>query len=302
MSVEAVAAAMHVKVKNTMERAVLMGLANVHNYEKNKCFPKISTLAEGAVTSERTVQRTLKKLEKDGLIEVIPKPGTTNRYKFLFPIEIRKKKAATVTPDNMPPLTPEAQTPDKSDPTPDTAVSPTPDTAVSPKQEVTGSKEQEVNNSASGESPVAVLESSPEEKPPPKPPQANAVKSVWLSWAFYVGRLKLGDKYYDPYQPKHLGICKRIIEKKARGNPEVVATRLMKLYEKSQEDNYYEFIPGKLESEWERLADLPRNSNRLTLKAMASHKFWEGTEERQEELKKKVALEAEQSVQAEGNP
>ncbi len=61
------------------EKAVLFWIVNLHNKFK-KCFIKNNTLAEVVQVSEKTVQRTIKKLKEMDLIEIKEIKNDTRRY------------------------------------------------------------------------------------------------------------------------------------------------------------------------------------------------------------------------------
>jgi len=93
----------------------------------------------------------------------------------------------------------------------------------------------------------------------PQPPTEKDQPFKHLSWWFYQGRQALyQDQHYDPWSGKHLKQCQRIVRDKARGDIEVVRERAANLYRYAQkEPGFWNFLPGDLESKWERLVLSP---------------------------------------------
>jgi len=55
-------------MKNLTHAAVLFCLANETNDKTGKCCPRVATIAEQLGACEKTVRRTLRELEKMGLV------------------------------------------------------------------------------------------------------------------------------------------------------------------------------------------------------------------------------------------
>ncbi len=97
----------------------------------------------------------------------------------------------------------------------------------------------------------------------PKPPAENASPVHVLSWNIFEGRKHLyDDQFYDPWNRKALGICKTLIEKKARGDFTEVLKRLRVLFVKCASappgSDYWAFTPENFTSKWSQLVDDPR--------------------------------------------
>ena len=96
----------------------------------------------------------------------------------------------------------------------------------------------------------------------PKPPAENAAPAQTLSWFLYEGRQKLyDDQFYDPWNGKALGICKTLIEKKARGNFKEALGRLRVLFLKCSGErpgnDYWAFTPENFTLKWSQLVGDP---------------------------------------------
>jgi len=75
--------------------AVLECLAYELRDNTGLCFPSEARIARDSYLSERHVRKILGQLAEDGLIEIIPRARTSNRYKLHFP-----GKAAKVGPES----------------------------------------------------------------------------------------------------------------------------------------------------------------------------------------------------------
>lgn len=119
----------------------------------------------------------------------------------------------------------------------------------------------------------------------PKPPQDTAPAFQWLSWEFHEARKKLGDEYFDPWDPKYLKICKIIVEKKARGNYDEAKRRALNLVFWSRiEPNFYRITPMDLSNKW---ADLNSGPN-MDTGQMASFKD-QVFKKRADEIREEIA-------------
>ena len=70
---------------------ILLALADQMK-DDEPCWPSLGTLARKARCSERNVQRTLERLERDGWLRREERPGRSSRYWVVTP-------HASVTPD-----------------------------------------------------------------------------------------------------------------------------------------------------------------------------------------------------------
>lgn len=94
--------------------------------------------------------------------------------------------------------------------------------------------------------------------PDHKAPAESAQAFNWLSYNFYLTRKKLGDDYFNPYDPKHLKICKGIVEAKALGNYEEARRRAINLVLHNRvQPNYYKITPQDLSGKWTDLNEPP---------------------------------------------
>ena len=89
------------------EKLVLLALAD-WAHDDGRCWPSIKAVADKSGVSERTVQRTLREAEKNGLLE-----RTENKGKGC---EYRLTPRHSVTPDKVSPATNDAETPDTVSP------------------------------------------------------------------------------------------------------------------------------------------------------------------------------------------
>lgn len=110
---------------------VMLALADHADHEGNNVFPSISLVAWKTGYSERQVQRIIKSLIKDGLLEETKRPGQTTLYSINLSKGMPKEKHEP------------SKTKPRQNVTPDTAMSPhprhnsvtpTPDIAMSPEQ------------------------------------------------------------------------------------------------------------------------------------------------------------------------
>lgn len=123
--------------------------------------------------------------------------------------------------------------------------------------------------SASGGGEMTVMPSNGIE---PKPPTPQHKDFQWLSFDFYVTRKALGDDFFDPWLARHLGDCKDVVEKLARGDVQEARRRArnLVLWNRHQ-PNYYKIIPQTLRSQWTRLNDPPHleGTSRAELEAQS---------------------------------
>ena len=119
MSGRALEWAMRQEVSAT-EKLVLAALATFHSKKNERPFPSLSTLAKTASLDEKTVRRTLPKLESLGLIRINRSSGRrSHRYELL----LKPGQAAHVNTGTLPMFGDEQ--PGLSDPQPGLSVPPT---------------------------------------------------------------------------------------------------------------------------------------------------------------------------------
>ena len=106
MSFQAMAWASKQKCGGTVGKAVLLFLANYAD-ENNQCWPSVKRLAEDCETTERTVYRWIKELEKRGLLShttrSIDGMQTSNLYTLAIPGVTQRQGGVTQC---HPPMTP----------------------------------------------------------------------------------------------------------------------------------------------------------------------------------------------------
>ena len=104
MSIWAVNWALHLEVPNATHKLVLLALANFAN-EDDEAWPKVSSLAEIASTSTRTVHRALAELERGGLLSRVSGVGPGGRggwvqansvYRLHVPDDVSRRKGESV--------------------------------------------------------------------------------------------------------------------------------------------------------------------------------------------------------------
>jgi hypothetical protein len=105
--------------------------------------------------------------------------------------------------------------------------------------------------------PVA-LSTATKRKEPTKPTE-DAPPHVRLAYAFYRARLKIKDFHFDPYEPKHLTLCAKVVKKKSSGDLTEIRRRLdnMAAHHKENPD-FFPLLPGTLVAKWELLNDPPQ--------------------------------------------
>lgn len=108
------------------------------------------------------------------------------------------------------------------------------------------------------ETAVAVVEKADSGITRPKPPRGNNPIHILTYWFFEMREKYLQDEYYEPYEDKHLKLCKLIIEKKAKGNTAEVMRRAKNLIIHASQDGFFDITPMCLSSQWARLHQLPK--------------------------------------------
>lgn len=79
MSIQAVAFVLDTQVPEVAAKMLLVCLANAHNHSTGLCCPSVARLSEESSMSRRSVQRWLKWLTENGLIETIEKQDKNGR-------------------------------------------------------------------------------------------------------------------------------------------------------------------------------------------------------------------------------
>jgi hypothetical protein len=125
------------------------------------------------------------------------------------------------------------------------------------------SRKKPPKKSESPSAPAPALKVGGDLKKGPTPPKDNAPPHVRLAWWFYQQRLEvMGDECFNPYEPKFMTQCQRVIKAKAGGNLQEIGARLNNLGLHNQVDpNFFGLEPGVLLSHWERLAQPPQARN-----------------------------------------
>ena len=119
MSIKLMSEAWELRLPQT-EKMVLLCLCDYAN-DSGECWPSVETLATKCSVSDRTVQRTIRKLVADGLLTVRSSNG---RVANVYRISLRQPRQ-NVTPTECHPDTVSPLTPTMTTPNPDT-VSPKP--------------------------------------------------------------------------------------------------------------------------------------------------------------------------------
>ena len=128
---------------------------------------------------------------------------------------------------------------------------------ATPETETETETETEVPSPPAGATPTELVKSDP------KPPGENASPAQRLSWHIFEGRQALyNDQFYDPWNRKALGICKTLVEGKARGNFTEALNRLRVLFVKCATSqpgsDYWAFTPENFTLKWAQLVGDPR--------------------------------------------
>lgn len=125
---------------------VLLALADHADHFGGNAYPSLGLIAWKVGVSERTVQRSVSKLVKMGVLESQPRPGKTTVYQLQLDRCPRKQPyqpdnpRQSATPDKLSPLTSQ---PRKGRATPDIAVSPEPSIENRPTTTAVAVKEPE---------------------------------------------------------------------------------------------------------------------------------------------------------------
>jgi len=112
MSIQAVAFVLDTEVKEVAGKMLMVSLANAHNHTTGLCCPSVARLSFESGMSRRSVQRWLKWLNDQGLIEIIEKTDASgrqqaNEYKIVgfsrgaIVTPSHKPKAVSVTPEGV---------------------------------------------------------------------------------------------------------------------------------------------------------------------------------------------------------
>lgn len=115
MSIQAVAFVLDTEVKEVAAKMLMVSLANAHNHTTGLCCPSVARLSFESGMSRRSVQRWLKWLDDQGLIEIIEKTDASGRQQANEYKIVGFSRGATVTPSHKPkaiPVTPEGVTGD----------------------------------------------------------------------------------------------------------------------------------------------------------------------------------------------
>lgn len=128
---------------------VALCIADHAQDESGEAWPSVARIASRVRVTERAVYRALQTVEEAGWVERVARPGQSNIYRMVTPTP-----DASVTPEQMSPLTPASPTPDASVTPPLTPASPRtirepslePDAAGDLRTEVTSSSDDEVSS------------------------------------------------------------------------------------------------------------------------------------------------------------
>ena len=94
MSINATSYVLNHRFGSATRKLIMIGIADFAN-DSGEAWPSIDTLAQRAECSRRTVQETIRLLEKDGDLQIRPNAGQNgcHRYRIIF-----RKKEALYTP------------------------------------------------------------------------------------------------------------------------------------------------------------------------------------------------------------
>jgi DNA-binding MarR family transcriptional regulator len=85
---------------STTDKLLLLILADYHDPESGYAWPSVKILAEQCLSTERTIQTSLRHLEKCNLVKTEMKAGKRSKY-FLLPVEKGGENSAVVHPDEV---------------------------------------------------------------------------------------------------------------------------------------------------------------------------------------------------------
>lgn len=183
--------------------AVYSWLCYYANAKHQNCFPSIKTLAEHCNVCRRTVMRTVKDLERIGIVSIERKKGKPNVYKLLnAPVEKSSDTHVTGDADVTGVVTPMSQP----------VVTP-----VSPEQELI--KQKETNNTVVSFSKLWISSALPYEYPKQKQIEELAVWFVRIKADIDLYRLIQGfrnDKGYPPKPEIVIALCRQFKQGKIR--------------------------------------------------------------------------------------
>ena len=222
------------------QKFVLVALADMAGDEDYRCYPSYKHLSlKKTGYTQRTIREAVAALEKAGKITRVRRPKRSN----LWRVNVKGEVDASLKEE-----------PAKGE-------------SDAPKGEHGSSRGESDYRSGGNEAPPESLhESLPqsseeslapvalpqEDFPEFKPPADNAGPTQKLSYFFCVLRREQdGDRFWDPWNEKHLAQCRHIIERMAGNNLEEVKRRLGNLLRHYQlKPNYYRLEPGGLQSNW----------------------------------------------------
>lgn len=98
MSIQAVAFVLDTHVPEVAAKMLLVCLANAHNQSTGLCCPSVARLAEESSMSRRSVQRWLKWLAENGIIEVVEKADESGRQQANEYLIVGFARGAKLTP------------------------------------------------------------------------------------------------------------------------------------------------------------------------------------------------------------
>ena len=96
MSFEAAAWAIKAKTETATEKLVLILITDCISTETGIGWPSVDYLSEHAMCSVRTVQRSIRSLEKQGMLSVEVKPGRANIYRVPTSVNVPQRISRSI--------------------------------------------------------------------------------------------------------------------------------------------------------------------------------------------------------------
>lgn len=182
---------------SAFDKLVLLALADISD-DEGRCFPSMRTLTEKCGMDERTVQRSLKRLQGDGYVDRQMRDGRSTVYTVITEPPSNSHPRLIVTP---------------------VSLSPTPVSLSPPEKKKTSSLE-----------PSPTRQSPPRAKTPKsevvdEPPPSNLNVEAWHRWVEYRKQLR------KPIKPFSIAAAQRELAGYGRDQAEVVEQSIANSYQ-----------------------------------------------------------------------
>lgn len=189
---------------SAFDKLVLLALADISD-DEGRCFPSMRTLTEKCGMDDRTVQRSLRRLQWEGYVERQMRDGRSTLYTVTLEPPSNRHPRLIDTP---------------------VSLTPTPVSLTPPEKKKTSSLEPSPNRQLPSRS-----VRKPKPKVPDEPPPSNLNVEAWHRWEQYRKQIR------KPIQPPSTGAAQR---KLAAFGPDQAA-----VVEQSIADGYQGLFPLK---------------------------------------------------------